>query len=602
MSALPSPQARDDTGAALDVDAPVALAGIAAPALAPGLTEAVETWRVRMAGAGIACRAVALHGANPEFQLGFSPDLGDLAERWALLRTQIGEDNAVALSRPDSAPGADLLMVTSLQLPDGQMGVVGVAVAPPLNERTIQLVLLALGWLQLALAAPRLARSQRALTLLDLLGHVASQARARSAAQEWVNRTAAWARQEAPEAGHAFSLMLFEVRAAQPRWWVTADTAWAEKASPEMQNATELATQAVVEQQDIQTGSLLALPVIDGGEVWAVLVLQMGGNAAMLPTVPPALVGVLRGSLDLAEPLLRRWREAERPLWRHALDSLRGVWRKLREPGHLSWKAGAAGVGLMLVVLLAVPVPDRVTANVVIEGQQRQVLSAPFEAFIAQVLVRPGERVRQGQLLAVLDDRELKLEQARFRSEQEQAAGRLRQAMTDHESAAQALALAEVQQAQAQLSLTEAKLARTGLVAPADGLVVSGDWVQQIGSPVETGKELFEIAVGQGYRVVLHVPDRDITRVQIGQTGALRLTGQPQAVHEFKIANLTATASVQDSINGFRVEASWVGEVPALSPGMQGVGKIEVGRANLLTVWTRHSIDWLRLKLWTWWW
>jgi len=59
---------------------------------------------------------------------------------------------------------------------------------------------------------------------------------------------------------------------------------------------------------------------------------------------------------------------------------------------------------------------------------------------------------------------------------------------------------------------------------------------------------------------------------------------------------------VQDGANGFRVEAAWQGPAPSLSPGLQGVGKIEVGRANLLTVWTRPSVDWLRLKLWGWWW
>lgn len=58
---------------------------------------------------------------------------------------------------------------------------------------------------------------------------------------------------------------------------------------------------------------------------------------------------------------------------------------------------------------------------------------------------------------------------------------------------------------------------------------------------------------------------------------------------------------MQDSVNGFRVEAGWVGQAPPLSPGMQGIGKIEVGRANLLTIWTRSSVNWLRLKLWSWW-
>ncbi|RZL31729.1 MAG: HlyD family secretion protein [Rubrivivax sp.] len=162
------------------------------------------------------------------------------------------------------------------------------------------------------------------------------------------------------------------------------------------------------------------------------------------------------------------------------------------------------------------------------------------------------------------------------------------------------MASAELQGAEGQLALVEAKLARAQLVAPIAGLVVSGDWVQQVGSPTELGKEMFEIA-SEGYRVVLHVPERDIARVRSGQRGVLRLAGQPQDGHDFELSRVTATASVQDGTNGFRAEAMWVGETPALSPGMQGVAKVVVGTSNLLTIWTRESLDWLRLKLWQYW-
>ena len=57
----------------------------------------------------------------------------------------------------------------------------------------------------------------------------------------------------------------------------------------------------------------------------------------------------------------------------------------------------------------------------------------------------------------------------------------------------------------------------------------------------------------------------------------------------------------QDGANGFRAEAGWVGQAPPLSPGMQGVAKMTVGRANLVTIWARESINWLRLKLWQHW-
>jgi multidrug resistance efflux pump len=259
------------------------------------------------------------------------------------------------------------------------------------------------------------------------------------------------------------------------------------------------------------------------------------------------------------------------------------------------------GLLLAAAVLLLWPVDDRVNANTSIEGRTRQVVTAPFDGFIAQVLVRPGERVAQGQEMLRLDDRELKLEQGKVRSERDQAATKLRQAMADRDAAAMALANAELQQSDAQLAIVESKLARTHLLAPLAGLVVTGDWVQQVGGPLETGKELFEVATTDGYRVVLQVPDRDIARVRVGQQGQLRLTGQPHQAHAFEVTRVTATASVQEGANGFRVEAAWRGEVPPLSPGMQGVGKITVGTTNLLTAWTRSTVDWLRLKWWSWW-
>ncbi|HEX7639242.1 MAG TPA: HlyD family efflux transporter periplasmic adaptor subunit, partial [Burkholderiaceae bacterium] len=208
----------------------------------------------------------------------------------------------------------------------------------------------------------------------------------------------------------------------------------------------------------------------------------------------------------------------------------------------------------------------------------------------------------RGQVIARLDDRDLRLEQARHAGEREQADGKVRQAMSDRDAAALAQASAELQEAGAQLALAEARLARSVIVAPMDGLVVTGDWSQQIGAPVEAGKQMFEIAATDGYRVVLHVPDRDIARVRNGQAGVLRLTGEPRATHAFKVTNVTPTASVEDGDNGFRVEAAWDGPAPVVTPGMQGVGKIEVGRACLLSIWTRSTVDWLRLKLWGWWW
>ena len=550
------------------------------------LAPALAQWLQRLHAAGLPCQGVALHAAEPAWRAAF--ERADVAEAWAEARARVTRDSPVALSRVATG---ELLVATHLALPSGQPGIVGALLSPPHNDRSLQLLLLSLGWLQLTLSAASLAHNQRAAELLELMGHVASQAEARAAAQDWVNRTAAWARRELPPASE-LRLSLFEVRHDRARWWVAADVAHAETGSPAVQAATEIAQRAFVEGRELDERDAWALPLLERGEVVAVLVAQ--------GSTPPGARQVLRTSVTLAEPLLRHWRGAELPLPVQAWRALRRVGARLRGPGHWAWKAGAGAVGVGLVVLLAVPVDDRVTAHTVIEGSTRQLVTAPFEGFIAQAPVRPGDRVTRGQVLLRLDDRDLKLEQAKLRGERDQAAARLRQAMAEREAAAVAVASAELQGAEGQLALVEARLARTELLSPIDGLVVTGDWVQQLGGPVESGKELFEIAA-EGYRVVLHVPERDIARVRTGQRGVLRLAGQPHAGHDFELSRVTATASVQDGANGFRAEAAWVGEVPPLSPGMQGVAKVVVGTSNLLTIWTRESVAWLRLKLWQYW-
>jgi multidrug efflux pump subunit AcrA (membrane-fusion protein) len=554
-------------------------------------------FRLRLIAAGVNCRALAVVGPDAPWSQGFEPanavptSVPSLEQAWDHLRAQISPAQPLLMS----LLGADRLIASTLQLPTRQNAVIGVCLGAPHGPALQAQLVLALGWLQLALSAQLGAQDLRAARLLELLGHVGGQSGARAGAQEWVNRTAAWLRAELPPTT-SLSLSLFEMRGELPRWWVTSDLAWAAPASPGMQAERELAAAAAIELRELQRAPGWALPLLSQGEPVAVLVARC--DAAL----PEASLAVLRASASLAEPLLSRWRVADEALPRHAWRSLRWLAARLTGPGHWVWKAGALGVAAGLAGLLLWPVPDRVNANLVIEGRTRQLLTAPFDGFVAQALVRPGHVVSVGQPMARLDDRDLKLEQSRYRSEAAQAATRLRAAMAERDAAAVAVSSAELQQAQAQLALAEARLARATLVAPLAGQVVSGDWVQKIGAPVETGKEMFEIASNDGYRVVLHVPDKDINRVRLGQHGSLRLTGQPHVSHDFVISNLTATASVEAGVNGFRVEARWDGPVPQLSPGMQGVGKIAVGESNLLTIWLRPAWDGLRLKLWAWGW
>jgi multidrug efflux pump subunit AcrA (membrane-fusion protein) len=152
----------------------------------------------------------------------------------------------------------------------------------------------------------------------------------------------------------------------------------------------------------------------------------------------------------------------------------------------------------------------------------------------------------------------------------------------------------------AQLALISEKIARARLNAPFDGIVVSGDLSQQIGAPVEAGRKLFEIAPLRSYRIILQVDEREIRHVLIGQGGRLVMTGIAGEPMDFKVATVTPVATAQEGKNFFRVEAALTEASPRLRPGMEGVGKIEVGSRSLWWVLTHSFTDWLILSLWTW--
>jgi hypothetical protein len=142
------------------------------------------------------------------------------------------------------------------------------------------------------------------------------------------------------------------------------------------------------------------------------------------------------------------------------------------------------------------------------------------------------------------------------------------------------------------------------MVAPFDGVIVSGDLSQSLGSPVERGQVLFDIAPLDGYRIALRVDERDMAHVALGQRGELAVTAMPGEPLPFTVTSIVPVNVAQEGRNVFRVEARLDGD-PLISssrlrPGMTGVGKIHVEERRLVWIWTRSFTDWLSLKLWSW--
>lgn len=343
--------------------------------------------------------------------------------------------------------------------------------------------------------------------------------------------------------------------------------------------------------------AMLSVPLTHSGQTLGVITLERNAG----PEFDEADRRIATAAGVMLGPVWSLQRTSERGFVRRTLDRLRETAVAVAGPQHPGLKVFGGLAAAALLVIALVHVDHRVAARTVIEGSVQIASVAPFEGFIAAGFARAGDTVRQGQPLARLDDRDLKLERARWLAEREQLRKRFQVAMAGADRGAMGVLAAQINQAQAQFALAEERLSRATLVAPFDGVVVSGDLSQQIGTPVEQGKLLFEVAPLEGYRVVLQVDDRDIAWLAQGQRGELVLSSLPDRKLPFAVRTITPVASQYDGRNVFRVEAHIDGERPQrLRPGMEGIGKIVVGRRSLFWIWTHGFFDWLRLSVWNW--
>ncbi len=258
----------------------------------------------------------------------------------------------------------------------------------------------------------------------------------------------------------------------------------------------------------------------------------------------------------------------------------------------------SASAALLAICVLFFPADYWVSSEASLQSTYKYLIVAPQDGYLSNIKVRPGASVKKGELLAQLNDENLRLERRKLFSQMQQSQQEYDNALANANRAQAAIANEKVEQATSQLQLIEQQQARTQLVASSDGIITSDDISQTLGAPVKQGQTLFEISANQGYLVQLWVDERDITHIKNGQAGKIKLTSIPGDVFEVNVNSISPISEIREGKNYFRVEATLNRESDLLRPGMTGSGKILAERKLLGWIWFHDIWYWLRLKLW----
>lgn len=346
--------------------------------------------------------------------------------------------------------------------------------------------------------------------------------------------------------------------------------------------------------QDQKVASLCSLPVRVAKAPAAVLVCERQTGAFTETELQQ-----LRLACDLAAPRLA-------DLHRHDLwfGARWAAWFRERSgswlgPEHTWAKLGALLVVVVLALLIFLRVPYRVEGNFTLRSDELVYLTAPFEAFIDQVLVRPGDAVAAGAPLLKLKTAELELDES-F------ALADLNRCQREAEKARAAKALADMRiaeamadQARARLETIRYRIEHAVIKSPLAGVVVEGDLRERLGSPVKTAEVLFKVARIDTLYAEAEVNERDVHEILGKSAGQIAFVSRPKNKFPVRISAVEQAAVPKSEANVFLVRCA-LGRNPEpwWRPGMSGVCKFEVERRPLIWILTHRTVDFLRLKLW----
>lgn len=246
-------------------------------------------------------------------------------------------------------------------------------------------------------------------------------------------------------------------------------------------------------------------------------------------------------------------------------------------------------------------------------------LAAKVAGQVVDIAVRIGDTVKQGAILARIDDAQL-----RRRSKETQAELTLARASREQAKAKQALAQrhfertaplernklvspqelddvrtaaaaakaeldvagAQVAQAEARMALLQQQLADTRLVAPFDAVIAERR--VDPGAFAQVGTVLLRLVRAGALRVLLRIPERDLRHVKPGL--AIRVTTQASGRRAFAGSLRRLAGEVTRSDRTVAAEAELTETDPLLRPGMYAEIQIDAGTLRAATLLPAEAV------------
>ncbi|MFK7742251.1 MAG: efflux RND transporter periplasmic adaptor subunit [Planctomycetota bacterium] len=341
------------------------------------------------------------------------------------------------------------------------------------------------------------------------------------------------------------------------------------------------------------SGTVASMPLAIDDKTVAILSAASSGSDAL----PEAALRNMQAEAAAFAPLLPLTRLASRSLREHVKDTGRSVWRRLRARKRRLLFASAAALATASWLLFGT-LEYHLTVPCVVAAREPRTIACPRDGVLSELYVRPGDRVRRGQLLAELDSHDDQLSLAELESEAIAIDAQMDVALGEHNTGELRVIEAQRDGLSAKIAIVSKRIERAEIRSPLEGVILAGELREQLGARLAMGDALFEVARFDGGRIEMRIPEQHVLDAQTSTAQSFRPHARPDVQHELSEFRLSPASSVKDGKNVFVAEALVDTTVAGMPPGMEGFAIIDVGRRSALWVLSHRLVDWLRLNFW----
>jgi RND family efflux transporter MFP subunit len=262
--------------------------------------------------------------------------------------------------------------------------------------------------------------------------------------------------------------------------------------------------------------------------------------------------------------------------------------------------ATLALIGALALFLIFCPFPMRVSGDSTVASGRSAHIQSELDGVVKSVFVSEGESVRQGQILASLEDWNSRADLAAAEAKYSEAMAAMNRSLAIGDGTQAGTERVRADYWKAELSRDRELMDRTMIRAPFDGIITTPHLEDSVGRHLAHGDILTDMVETSRVTVDVGVAESDVSLVRNGDSASIKLESFPVRTFHGVVTVVSPLGEVESDHRVFAARVDVPNDKGLLRPGMQGLGKISVGLHPAGYVLFRGVAMWVWTKLWSW--